>query len=109
MDRSPQYRKHVEAQSCAARGSGTACCGKVRSHHHDKQGSGGGLALKGSDYFTAPLCDGHHGEYHKRARVGELSEDATEILIVWSIAECQRLWILARLSAPGTRFVELDA
>lgn len=59
IDRDSAYLDYIRSLPCAI-------CGQDAEPHHVE---GGGVALKGSDYLTVPLCRKHHDEYHTRGRV----------------------------------------
>lgn len=59
IPRNATYLEYVRSRPCIV-------CGKKAEAHHLE---GGGVALKGSDYLTIPLCRLHHEELHSQGRV----------------------------------------
>jgi len=43
------------------------CSGPVEAHHAFGSATGGGKALKGSDFAAVPLCHMHHQRLHSEA------------------------------------------
>ncbi|MFZ5896867.1 MAG: hypothetical protein ACOY0T_37770 [Myxococcota bacterium] len=64
----PDYLAHVRARGCCVAWAG-GCSGQVVAHHHGKADGGGGVSRKPSDFYTVPLCDFHHREFHNRAAI----------------------------------------
>lgn len=60
VDRDSGYLNYVRTLPCVV------CGGRAEPHHVE----GGGVALKGSDYLTIPLCRKHHDAYHSEGKVG---------------------------------------
>lgn len=58
--RSKKYMAWIRTLKCLIRG----CQASVVPHHAGI----GGVALKCSDYFTIPLCDGHHKEHDQGSK-----------------------------------------
>lgn len=59
VERSTMYLDYVRSLPCLI------CAGEAQAHHVDV----GGVAMKGSDYVTVPLCNEHHRELHDRGDV----------------------------------------
>lgn len=70
----PAHIKWIKSLSCAVKGHD--CRGPVTAHHV-RRNTDGGTALKPSDKWTVPLCDGIHGAvegHHQEGdRIGWLS------------------------------------
>lgn len=64
----PEYLAHVRSRGCCVAWAG-GCRGRMVAHHHGKAEGGGGTSLKPADFYTVPLCDGHHTQFHKDATV----------------------------------------
>lgn len=62
-DRDSDYLAHIRAHDCCMRWAG-GCAGEVIPHHHGKSDGGGGVSLKANDFYTLPICNQHHVEFH---------------------------------------------
>ena len=63
--RSPRHLATVRSRPCCLRGLGMGqCSGPVEAHHAFGSATGGGKALKGSDFAAVPLCVLHHRRVH---------------------------------------------
>lgn len=65
-DRDAPYLQWVRMHPCCYCGTREG----VEAHHWRK---GRALASKVSDYFTVPLCEEHHREFHDRGQIGSMS------------------------------------
>lgn len=86
--RDERYLRFVRQQPCLfckRRPAGHA-------HHEGKKEHGGGMARKGSDYHTVPLCAVHHAEYHQRARIGFWGEQETQRKFTAAIEHSRQSW-----------------
>jgi len=61
--RNRRHLSDVRSLPCCLRMQ-SECSGEVQAHHAFNAGTGGGMAMKGSDLATVPLCAGHHHKVH---------------------------------------------
>jgi len=73
------------------------CLGPVEAHHAFGSATGGGKALKGSDFAAVPLCHLHHQRLHSEA-----------VPAVW-LVEIAAAAIRGAVDALGEEGVEVSA
>lgn len=77
MIRDGKYREFVRSHSCCS------CFGVADvAHHFGKRYAGGGIGVKPHDTFEVPLCAHCHAQVHQSARLGVMSPDDTERLML---------------------------
>lgn len=96
--RCPGHLKWIRGHECSVVNSHTACTGRIEAAHV-RMGTDGNLGTKPSDFWTIPLCSGHHAIQHN---IGEIAFNRAYGINMIAIA--QALW----LRSPHRRKHEED-